>query len=658
MDKQEIINRLNITDYYASELRSFKPYSSEQGKGLCPFHDDTEPSLSVNLRTGVFNCFGCKKKGSLFDFYMERNGVDFPEAKKALAELAGLSSQPGRQEMEAYDYTDETGKLLFQTIRYEPKDFRQRRPDGNGGWIYNLTDVRKVPYKLPSILKSVSVIIVEGEKDADNLGRIGFTASCCPMGAGKWKPEYNEHFRDRDVVIIPDNDEPGRKHSRDVANSLKGIARTLKILDLEGLAEKEDVTDWIERRYEEGKDDSEVRAELLSLIEDTPGFVEKQKEPPADIFSFPKQVISGVAGDFADLYSQYLESPPEFFYFSFLTCLGSFFSDRLTSETEIAPQPRFYAILIGESADDRKSTAAAKTIDFFRETFTDRFHVCYGVGSAEGLQKRLEDATPSRLLLFFDEFKSFVGKCRIEASILLPCVNTLFESNRYESQTKKTSIYLEDAYLSILAATTKATFDSMWTSSFTDIGFTNRLFLVPGRGKRKHAMPRQIPESLKTGIKIALGELMALVSKEMIMRITNEGRELYEEWYGKLEQSVHAKRVDTIALRLLPLLAINDKKKQIDRETVEKAIAISNWQLEVRKELDPIDADNEIAKMEGNIRRQLRKQSLRKRELKQNTNAYKKGLWIFEKALENLMRAGEVTFDKISKDYSYSDDEA
>ena len=151
---------------------------------------------------------------------------------------------------------------------------------------------------------------------------------------------------------------------------------------------------------------------------------------------FPSGVMTGVAGDFANLYSQYLESPKEFFYFSFLTCLGSFLSDRLTARLEIAPQPRFYTILIGESADDRKSTAADKTISFFKECFIEGFHTCYGVGSAEGLQKRLEKAIPSRLLLFFDEFKQFTGKCKIESSILLPCVNTLFESNRYESQTK------------------------------------------------------------------------------------------------------------------------------------------------------------------------------------------------------------------------------
>ena len=502
---------------------------------------------------------------------------------------------------------------------------------------------------------------MEGEKDVDNLARLGFAATCCPMGAGKWKPEYNDYFRDKDAVIIPDNDEPGKKHSRDVANNLNGIDRKVKILVLEGLAEKEDITNWIESRYEEGKGKGKesVRGELIELIEKTPVWKEKRKKPDQDIFSFPKDVMSGVAGEFANLYSQYLESPPVFFYLSFLTCLGSFFSDRLTLESAILPQPRLYTILIGESADDRKSTAAVKTIDFFSETFTDGFHVCYGVGSAEGLQQRLKDANPSRLLLFFDEFKAFVSKCSTRDSVLLPCINTLFELNRYENNTKNRSIKLESAYVSILGATTKATFDSMWLSKFTDIGFNNRLFLVPGKGKRKYALPKRIPENLKIGIKESLCKLVAHGNPTLVMNISDEARKIYEDWYKNVEQSIHARRIDTNALRLLPLLAINDNQTQIDRRIVEKVISLSNWQLEVRKELNPIDADNEIAKMEGTIRKQLSKGSMKKRKLFQNCNASKKGIWVFEAALGNLQKGdeSEVTFDKITKEFRYLNDE-
>jgi hypothetical protein len=91
-----------------------------------------------------------------------------------------------------------------------------------------------------------------------------------------------------------------------------------------------------------------------------------------------------------------------------------------------------YALLLADSADDRKSTAISKTVSFFMESIADLI-ACWGVGSAEGLQKYLEGHN-KKLLLAFDEFMAFVGKCKIESSVLLPCVNTLFESNYYESR--------------------------------------------------------------------------------------------------------------------------------------------------------------------------------------------------------------------------------
>jgi hypothetical protein len=135
-----------------------------------------------------------------------------------------------------YDYCDERRKLLFQVIRFEPKSFRQRRPDGRGGWIYNMKGVRRVLYRLPELLESArtdaTVYIVEGEKDADALFSQDLIATCNPMGAGKWRDEYSELLRGRNVVVIPDNDEPGSQHARQVVRSLWGKAKSIKIVNL------------------------------------------------------------------------------------------------------------------------------------------------------------------------------------------------------------------------------------------------------------------------------------------------------------------------------------------------------------------------------------------------------------------------------------------
>src|SRR5438128_1000737 len=101
-----------------------------------------------------------------------------------------------------YEYRDEQGEYLFECVRFEPKDFRQRHRNGHGGYVWTLNGCRRVPYRLPELLADLTraVFICEGEKDVENLASISVVATCNPMGAGKWKSEYNEHFRNREVI--------------------------------------------------------------------------------------------------------------------------------------------------------------------------------------------------------------------------------------------------------------------------------------------------------------------------------------------------------------------------------------------------------------------------------------------------------------------------
>ena len=101
--------------------------------------------------------------------------------------------------------------------------------------------VNPVPYHLPEIIQSIEpVMIVEGEKDVENLKSMGFTATTSPMGAGKWKASYNKYLKDKEVILIPDNDQPGYQHCRNIGQSLWGIAKNIKWLELPDLEEKED----------------------------------------------------------------------------------------------------------------------------------------------------------------------------------------------------------------------------------------------------------------------------------------------------------------------------------------------------------------------------------------------------------------------------------
>ncbi|WP_424813551.1 topoisomerase [Roseococcus sp. YIM B11640] len=183
---------------------------------------------------------------------------------------SGQTSRPRLGPIVAiYDYLDQTGELVFQVTRHkDPKDFRQRQPDGRGGWTWRVKGLPKLPYRLPELLASGAdtvVFVAEGEKDIDRLRGLGLTATCNAGGAGKWRAEHAWWLKDRHVVILPDNDPqakdpegnprfhpdgrpvlPGQDHAAEVARSLRGVAASLKILMLPDLPLKGDVSDWIE----------------------------------------------------------------------------------------------------------------------------------------------------------------------------------------------------------------------------------------------------------------------------------------------------------------------------------------------------------------------------------------------------------------------------
>lgn len=133
-----------------------------------------------------------------------------------------------------YDYRDEQGKLLFQVLRMQPKTFRQRKPNGLGGWEWTTAGVRRVLYRLPELLASAgTVYLVEGEKDVATLERHGLTATCNPGGAGKWKfvaDGARGWLKGRDVAIVADADEPGRKHAEEVRASLSGVVKSVRVV--------------------------------------------------------------------------------------------------------------------------------------------------------------------------------------------------------------------------------------------------------------------------------------------------------------------------------------------------------------------------------------------------------------------------------------------
>jgi hypothetical protein len=145
-----------------------------------------------------------------------------------------------------YEYRDANGELLYQVCRLEPKSFRQRRPDGNDGWVWDVGE-KRVPYRLGELLKYpyATVFVCEGEKDADRVAELGHCATTA--ASGRWTADCVQALAGRDVFIMEDNDDAGReKAAAAVARVLHGVAKTIRIVQLPDLPPKGDVSDWLD----------------------------------------------------------------------------------------------------------------------------------------------------------------------------------------------------------------------------------------------------------------------------------------------------------------------------------------------------------------------------------------------------------------------------
>lgn len=247
------VSRADLVELVESRFPKGRWVRPDQWEGLCPCHEDTRPSFGVGLRdhtdkngvpgyTLLMKCLSC---GAGLKDVCSALGIDEsdcftydPTARKA----RGPAGAP-RREVAVYPYVDEQGTVLYEVVRYEPKDFRQRRVLPNGVREWKLGDVRRVLFNLPAVREAAEtgkrVYFVEGEKDAQSLGRARAVATTNMGGAAmrpgekKWRAEYEDQLAGvAQLVVIPDNDEPGRAHAQIVADSVKAKVGEVVVVDL------------------------------------------------------------------------------------------------------------------------------------------------------------------------------------------------------------------------------------------------------------------------------------------------------------------------------------------------------------------------------------------------------------------------------------------
>jgi hypothetical protein len=258
-------------DHFEKVTKAGKP---DQYSARCPAHEDHKASLSIKRGPDrwLVKCFGgCTPEAivaaidlTLADLFFDVKHPPTPKSKKP--QPPDNSAEVPKVVTE-YSYVDENGKLFYQNVRFEPKNFRVRRPGPPGPWVWSLEGVRRVLYKLPQVLAADEVLVVAGEKDADRAEKLGFVATTNVFGENvEWLPGYSESLRGKRVILIPDNDDTGIKHVRKVARATLGIASSVKLLKpLPGVGPKGDLSDFADKVGDEA-----AAIALRALIDDEP----------------------------------------------------------------------------------------------------------------------------------------------------------------------------------------------------------------------------------------------------------------------------------------------------------------------------------------------------------------------------------------------------
>jgi hypothetical protein len=587
----------------------------------CLRHEDRHPSLSINPGKNCWLCGPCGKSGNAWELAAFLSGNDPLNRKAVSAWLRDHGLRNGRDGWEFvcdYVYRAENGDLLFRVKRYRTqtgKTFVQERFDGSR-WIGGegcMQGVKLVPYRLPEWKDSKSICIVEGEKDADHLWALGIPATCNPGGAGKWRAEFNSLFAGKEVVIFPDNDEPGDHHARDVARNLLPVANRVKIVILPGLPNKGDVSDWIQAG---GTCD-----ELFRLIQQAPPFIREQvstisavgrKEPAAPPWpNLAPEALYGLPGDIIRAIDPFTEADPASVLIHVLAAFGNVIGSHAHAGVQSDLHPaRIFAVVIGESSKGRKGTSWSTPREIFSQ-FDSQWsesRVRSGLSSGEGLiyhvrdelrktvpvrkagrivdyEEELADAgePDKRMLCIESEFSSMLKIMGREGNSLSGVVRQAWDSGNLSTLTRNNPLRATGAHVSIIGHTTKDELIRNLSATEQCNGFANRfLWLL---AKRSKALPHgaALPQEILAGLTERVGKAVTFARNAGRIMRDGPANEMWETIYDPLSEGRPGlaggllNRAEAQVLRLSLIYALMDCSSVIGVEHLQAATALWDY---------------------------------------------------------------------------------
>ncbi|HEX2108048.1 MAG TPA: DUF3987 domain-containing protein [Rubrobacteraceae bacterium] len=320
-------------------LDRLEDYTERQDefRARCPAHNGTSAdSLSVKEgddRRALLVCHsGCELREicyalgiSVVDLFVHsesENGTTKKVTKKTTSEMQG---DDGEEEPTLttddlpdgtyWEFTSPSGELLY--IQRHKREYY--RCVGDGLWKKGLDGTAQVLYNLPELIGGVRagepIFHLEGPKDLETAReRLGVVATTSG-GTNSWRSSYREHYIGADVAIISDNDKPGRKYATDVAQDIAAVARSVKIIDLPGLEEGGDLTDWLDAGH--------AKQEFFAAVEKAPSYHATDESPwpaptplqvalpPVDVLD-PVLIPEPLRGWVFDVSERMDNAPPDF----------------------------------------------------------------------------------------------------------------------------------------------------------------------------------------------------------------------------------------------------------------------------------------------------------------------------------------------------------
>jgi hypothetical protein len=538
--------------------------------------------------------------------------------------------RPKRKVERVYPYRDASGRVLFEVVRFrDPKDFRQRRPTGDGRYAWGLDGIATVLYRLPELLAADPAEVVwicEGEKDVDRLAALGCVATCNPMGAGKWRDHHAEPLLGRRVVVLPDNDKAGRDHACQVAASLNGRAASVRVVELPGLPEKGDLSDFL--------DAGGTLEQLRRLADEAPEWRAPSDEAPGDFSSFSiyrggtadvepaivlpqwpappvAEAYTGLPGDIVRTIAPESEADPAALLLQSLVAFGNAVGrGPYVAVGAARHHTNEFAVMVGETSAGRKgqSWRDARSIIAAADAEWDRARIVGGLSSGEGVIYHVRDpirgrepvkqkgkpteyqdviidqgVDDKRLLLIEPEFGGVLQALHRDGNKLSAIVRQAWDGDPLASLTKGSPHRATGAHISMIGHITADELIRLLSACEQANGFANRILWCCVRRSKLLPFGGQPDPGEVARLQSRVNQAVASARRVDRVNWSPEAMTTWEEAYERLSSprpgafGQAASRAEAHTVRLALLYALMDGSERIGASHLHAALSLWDY---------------------------------------------------------------------------------